>query len=70
MRYRFIGQYTNGRTSICMNGVTFEGREPREVPAEAVARLSRNIEFEEVPEAIEPVDASKPKRGRPKKVLA
>lgn len=60
MRFRFIGQYTGGRTSITLNGVTFEGREPSEVPAEAVARFSRHIEFEMV---------EAPKRGRPRKVV-
>lgn len=52
MRFRFIGRYTNGHTSICMMGVTFEGNEPAQVddPA-AVARLSNNIEFEVVKSA-------------------
>jgi hypothetical protein len=62
MHFRFIGQYTNGRTSICMNGVTFEGHEPAEVPAELTARFTVNIEFEAVDE-----DAPKPRRGRPRK---
>lgn len=48
MRFRFIGKYTNGHTSIRMNGVLFEGHAPAEVPEEAVARLSNNIEFEPV----------------------
>ena len=61
MRFRFIGKYTGRRTSINACGVVFEGHEPREVPAEAVARLSGNIEFE----AVDAID--KPKRGRPRK---
>lgn len=72
MQFRFIGRYTNGHTSICMNGVDFVGHEPREVPADAVARLSNSTEFE----AVHPLDhdddgkpgGSLPKRrGRPKK---
>ena len=78
MRFRFIGQYTNGHTSINAGGVVFEGHEPAEVEClEAVRRLSANIEFE----AVHPLDhdgdgkkggslpdAVKPrKRGRPKK---
>lgn len=68
MRFRFIGKYTNGHTSINACGVVFEGHEPREVPPEAVARLSGNVEFEAVgkPPADNP---DKPKRGRPKKVV-
>lgn len=63
MRFRFIGLYTGGRTSICMNGVRFDGHESREVPAEAVARLSGSIEFE----AVAPPDEAPRRRGRPKK---
>lgn len=48
MIFRFIGKYTNGHTRINACGVWFEGHEPSEVPPEAVARLSRNIEFEQV----------------------
>jgi hypothetical protein len=49
MRFRFIGQYTNGHTSNTAHGVTFEGHEPAEVTdAEAVRRLSGNPEFEAV----------------------
>lgn len=29
--YRFIGQYTNGHTTVDIDGVLFEGHEPREV---------------------------------------
>ena len=71
MLFRFIGQYTGGRTSITMNGVRFEGHEPTEV--EDVARFSDSVEFE----AVDPLDhdgngakgGSLPqRRGRPKKV--
>ena len=69
MLFRFIGQYTHGRTSICMNGVAFEGQEPSEVPADLAFRFAGNVEFEAVEAdapVAEPVD--KPKRGRPRKV--
>jgi hypothetical protein len=70
MLFRFIGQYTHGRTTIDM-GVLFEGREPSEVTdAELIRRLSANVEFEAVSEEAPveaPVEAPK-KRGRPKKV--
>lgn len=46
MRFRFIGRYTNGHTSINACGIVFEGREPSDVPEDAVERLSRNPEFE------------------------
>jgi len=65
MLFRFIGQYTHGRTSICMNGVTFEGREPSEVTADCAFRFENSVEFEAVGD--EPAEAEKPKRGRPKK---
>ena len=49
MKFRFIGEYTNGHTSINGSGVTFVGREPSEVTdPEAIRRLSGNIEFEMV----------------------
>ena len=74
---RFIGQYTNGHTTISYLGCTFEGHEPREVSAEVAALLANNPEFE----TIHPLDhdgdgepggslpdAVKPrKRGRPRK---
>lgn len=71
MRFRFIGQYTHGRTFIEMNGVRFDGNEPSQVPDDLQSRFENNIEFE----AIHPLDhdgdgvkgGSKP-RGRPKKV--
>lgn len=63
MRLRFIGQYTNGQTSITLCGVTFNGREPSETDD---PRLWNHPEFE----AVEPVEVpAKPKRGRPRKAL-
>ncbi len=55
MRLRFIGQYTNGRTSVSIGGVTFHGREPSNVPAGS--RLLRHPELETV-------------RGRPRKDMS
>lgn len=76
MLFKFIGQYTNGHTSISASGVTFEGRDPAVVTdPEAIRRLSNNVEFVEV----DPLDhdgngekgGSLPKpRGRPKKVAS
>jgi len=71
MRMKFIGQYTNGRGTITYLGCTFEGHEPREVPAEVFELLANHREFE----VIHPLDhdgdgvkgGSKP-RGRPRKV--
>jgi len=49
VRFRFIGRYTNGHEMIALYGVTFHGHEPAEVTdAEAIRRLSNNIEFERV----------------------
>jgi hypothetical protein len=49
MQFRFIGQYTNGHTSITMYGTTFEGNEPADVSdSEAVRRLSGSPEFEAI----------------------
>ena len=64
MKLRFIGRYTNGHTSITMDGVRFDGHEPSEVPADAMARLSSNIEFEAVDDTAKPAPK---RRGRPKK---
>lgn len=51
MRFRFIGQYTNGHTTINANGVDFVGHEPAEVTDKAaIASLKRHPEFEELPE--------------------
>ena len=55
MRMRFTGQYTNGRTSVSIDGVTFHGREPSEVLEGS--RLLRHPEFETV-------------RGRPRKDMS
>jgi hypothetical protein len=78
MRFKFIGEYTNGHTSINSWGLVFEGREPLEVPVDLIDKFARHIEFE----AVHPLDhdgelggslpdAVKPrKRGRPKKVVA
>jgi hypothetical protein len=75
MLFRFIGQYTHGRTVINA-GVDFHEREPSFVAdAEIARRLSNNPEFEAV--EAHPLDhdadgvkgGSLPKkRGRPKKV--
>lgn len=49
MLFKFIGQYTNGHTSIDACGVLFEGNEPAEVTdPEAIRRLSHNPEFAKV----------------------
>ncbi len=74
MQFRFIGQYTNGHTSITTLGVCFEGHAPSEVPAEHVDKFARHPEFE----AVDAVDktvretlsiVTEPKRrGRPRKV--
>ena len=61
MRMKFIGDYTNGRTTITYLGCTFEGHEAREVSAEVFAHLENHPEFEVDGEAHR-------KRGRPKKV--
>lgn len=76
MLFRFIGQYTHGRTTINA-GVDFVEHEPSEVDCpELQRRLSNNPEFERV--EAHPLDhdgdgekgGSLPKvrRGRPKKV--
>jgi hypothetical protein len=73
VRFRFIGQYTNGHTSINAGGVVFEGREPAEVEcAELARRLAANPEFEAVHPLDHDADGVKGglpprKRGRPKK---
>lgn len=60
MRMRFTGQYTNDRTTIEYLGCTFEGHEPRDVPADVAKLLDGHPEFEVVAA----------KRGRPPKVSA
>lgn len=78
MRFRFVGQYTNGHSSISASGVTFDGHEPEEVTdAEAIRRLSGNPEFEKVDPLDHDGDGEKggslpgpkatAKRGRPRK---
>ena len=73
MLLRFIGDYTNGRTSMRICDVVFEGREPSEVTdPESIRRLENHPEFELVT-ASEPkpvfVPVAEPKRrGRPRKV--
>lgn len=73
MLFRFKGDYTGKRTSITLFGVTFEGREPREVTdADGIRRLSNHPEFERVTKAVAPVAVEAPvepvakPRGRPK----
>ena len=72
MKLRFIGQYTNGRDSITLCGVTFHGREPSELDGEeAFARLPNHPEFEVVTASeAKPVEvpAEPKRRGRPRKV--
>lgn len=59
MKFRFIGQYTNGHTSISSNGHVFVDREPTEVEdAEAIRRLSNNVEFGAVEDVVEQVDTA------------
>lgn len=74
MRFRFVGQYTNGHTAIDAGGVTFEGHEPSEVTdPDLIRRLTNHQEFEAVAAeaAIEAAPVTTPKkRGRPKKVQA
>lgn len=49
MRFRFIGQYTNGHTGINANGIDFVGHEPAEVTDKgAIASLTRHPEFEAI----------------------
>jgi hypothetical protein len=52
MLIRFIGEYTNDRTSLEQYGVTFEGREPTEVTPDVAALFESNPEFE----AVDPLD--------------
>lgn len=64
MRFRFIGEYTGGRTAINACGVVFTGREPAEVAsADAIRRLTGNQEFEEVTEIVAPVEKPAKKRA-------
>lgn len=79
MQFRFIGQYTGGRTTI-NPGVLFVDREPSLVTdAELARRLSNNPEFERVGHPLDHDGDGKPggslpdavaprRRGRKKKV--
>lgn len=66
MRYRFIGTYTHGRTSLTICGVTFVEREPSECDD---WRIANHPEFERAQEATPApaVEAAPKKRGRPRK---
>ena len=44
MRMRFIGEYTNDRTTITYLDCTFEGHEPREVPDDVAANAASHFE--------------------------
>jgi len=78
MQMRFIGEYTNDRTSITYLECTFEGHDWRPVTREVAALLDGHPEFEmrhpldhdgdgqkggSLPDAVAPR-----KRGRPRKV--
>jgi hypothetical protein len=54
MKMKFVGDYTNGHTSITMGNYVFEGREPVEVDATSPMgrKLLGNPDFE----AISPLD--------------
>lgn len=70
MLFRFLGQYTGGRSSVDACGVAFHGREPTDVTdPDSIRRLSGHPEFELVPVAKDRVEVPEPKRrGRPRKV--
>jgi hypothetical protein len=48
MKLKFIGEYTNGRTTISYLGCTFEGHELRDVSPEVYALLKGHPEFQEL----------------------
>lgn len=48
MRLKFKGRYTGGRNTITYMGCTFDGFEPREVPADVATLLANHPEFEKV----------------------
>lgn len=55
MMFKFVGRYTNGHTAITVFDVTFNGHDPAEVSdPKAIARLSKNIEFQAVEGAMPP----------------
>jgi hypothetical protein len=63
MKFRFIGTYTNGHTSISACGFRFDGHEPTDVDgAEAIRRLSGSVEFEVVQKGGSLPDAVAPRR--------
>jgi hypothetical protein len=72
MLFRFIGIYSNNRTSMRICDHTFEGREPTEVSdPDSIASLSGHPEFELVAaseaKSVE-VPVEPKRRGRPRKV--
>lgn len=75
MKFRFVGDYTNGQDGITILGVRFDGREPSEASGEMAERLARHPEFEAVtdvqsaPAIVEYVATEElPKRrGRPRR---
>ena len=48
MRFKFIGDYTNGRNTITMHGVTFEGDTPVNVDDALVDKFKAHREFKAV----------------------
>lgn len=49
MLFRFIGEYTCGRTTVPAGGVVFKGREPADVTdPDGIRRLSGSPEFEKI----------------------
>jgi len=49
VRFRFVGEYTNGREEITVRGITFHGHDPKDVEDKAVIdHLRGHSEFETV----------------------
>lgn len=48
MRFKFTGDYTNGRKTITMHGVTFEGDKPTNVDDALIEKFKAHREFEAV----------------------
>jgi len=82
MLFKFIGQYTNGRSTIVTCGTLFGGREPADVTdPDGIRRLTNHPEFEQVTKTVTPdleavmaeygdsIPEAPKKRGRPKKEL-
>jgi len=73
MRFRFIGQYTNGHSEVSIYGVRFIGHEPVTVDDDDTAlNLMTHIEVQEAPEEVEPkvaptIEEPAKRRGRPRK---